>query len=117
MTLALPASARAWQTKIRTFVDCELMPHEVEAEMNDGRIDPAVRKRHKQMAIDFGLPGLDGYETCRRLRAEDAGRGATVVALTGWGQDRDRQRSLEAGFDAHMTKPADPKELRRLLER
>lgn len=59
MTLALPASARAWQTKIRTFVDCELMPHEVEAEMNDGRIDPAVRKRHKQMAIDFGLPGMD----------------------------------------------------------
>jgi acyl-CoA dehydrogenase len=59
MTLALPATARAWQSKIRAFVDNELIPHEVEAEMNDGRIDPVVRKRHKQMAIDFGLPGMD----------------------------------------------------------
>ena len=59
MTLALPASARAWQEKIRTFVDRELIPHEVEAEMNDGRIDPAVRQRHKEMAVAFGLPGMD----------------------------------------------------------
>jgi alkylation response protein AidB-like acyl-CoA dehydrogenase len=59
MTLALPSSARAWQAKIRGFVDRELIPHEVEAEMNDGRIDPAVRKRHKEQAIAFGLPGMD----------------------------------------------------------
>jgi len=59
MTLALPASARAWQAKIKDFVDRELIPHEVEAEMNDGRIDPAVRKRHKEMAAAFGLPGMD----------------------------------------------------------
>ena len=59
MTLALPASARAWQAKIRAFVDNELIPHEVEAEMNDGRIDPTVRKRQRKMAVEFGLPGMD----------------------------------------------------------
>ncbi|HKY94880.1 MAG TPA: acyl-CoA dehydrogenase family protein [Kiloniellales bacterium] len=59
MTLALPASARAWQAKIRAFVDRELIPHEVEAEMNAGRIDPAVRQRHREMAQAFGLPGMD----------------------------------------------------------
>ena len=77
-----------------------------------------AREFHPDLVLlDIGMRDMDGYETCRHLRDEEAGRDATIVALTGWGQDRDRQRSLEAGFDAHMTKPADPKELRRLLER
>ncbi len=59
MTLALPASARAWQAKIKTFVEQELIPHEVEAEMNEGRIDPVVRARHRERAAEFGLPGMD----------------------------------------------------------
>ena len=65
--------------------------------------------------LDIGLPGMDGYETCRRIRLEAAGRDAVVVALTGWGQEQDKQRALAGGFDAHLTKPADPAALERIL--
>jgi DNA-binding response OmpR family regulator len=60
--------------------------------------------------LDIGLPDMDGYEACRRLRAI-FGRDISIVALTGWGQDRDKQRAFNAGFDAHLTKPADPQQL------
>jgi two-component system CheB/CheR fusion protein len=58
--------------------------------------------------LDIGMPKLDGYEACRRLRAEPWAHGMTLVALTGWGQAEDRRRTLEAGFDYHLVKPADP---------
>ena len=64
--------------------------------------------------LDIGMPGIDGYETCRRIRRE---RGASplIVALTGWGQARDKERALHAGFDLHLTKPASPAALQQLL--
>jgi signal transduction histidine kinase/CheY-like chemotaxis protein len=65
--------------------------------------------------LDIGMPGLDGYEVARRVRA--GGRPIFLVAITGWGQDGDRQRARDAGFDAHLTKPADPDAIRRLLAR
>ena len=65
--------------------------------------------------LDIGLPGMDGYETCRRIRMEAAGHDAVIVALTGWGQEQDKQRALAGGFDAHLTKPADPATLGRIL--
>ncbi len=55
--------------------------------------------------IDIGLPGLSGYEVAQRLRADPATRSIKLVALTGYGQDQDRQRALDAGFDAHLVKP------------
>jgi CheY-like chemotaxis protein len=61
------------------------------------------------------MPGMDGYEACRRIRQERFGRRAFIVAITGWGQDGDKRRAAEAGFDAHLTKPADPVVLERLL--
>jgi CheY-like chemotaxis protein len=61
------------------------------------------------------MPGMDGYETCRRIRAQAAGRELVIVALTGWGQEQDKQRALAGGFDAHLTKPADPAALARIL--
>ncbi len=64
--------------------------------------------------LDIGMPGFDGYETCARIRHE-LGRGVVVVALTGFGQEQDRDKAARSGFDAHMTKPAEPKELARLL--
>jgi CheY-like chemotaxis protein len=67
--------------------------------------------------LDIGMPGMDGYETCRSLRAQPYGRDAVIAALTGWGQEQDRQRALEGGFDAHLTKPADPRRLAALLTR
>jgi PAS domain S-box-containing protein len=65
--------------------------------------------------LDIGMPGLDGYETCRRLRQQLSGRDVFIVALTGWGQARDKQRAADAGFNAHLTKPADPQMIERLL--
>ena len=65
--------------------------------------------------LDIGMPGMDGYETCRRLRAQPSGQVAYIVAVTGWGQLHDRERALAEGFDAHLTKPADPRVLEGLL--
>jgi PAS domain S-box-containing protein len=65
--------------------------------------------------LDLGMPGLDGYEVCRRLREAPELAGLRIVALTGWGQDADRRRSAEVGFDHHLVKPADPDELRRVF--
>jgi CheY-like chemotaxis protein len=57
--------------------------------------------------IDIGMPGLNGYEVARAARIAPWGRSATLVALTGWGQEEDKRRALEAGFDIHLTKPVD----------
>jgi CheY-like chemotaxis protein len=64
--------------------------------------------------LDIGMPGLDGYETCRRIRKE-FGTDVMVVALTGWGREHDKQKAMFAGFDVHLTKPADPVMLEGLL--
>jgi len=58
--------------------------------------------------LDLGMPKLNGYEACRRIRSTDWGRRITVIAQTGWGQDEDRRRTREAGFDHHVLKPVDP---------
>ncbi|HEV3343318.1 MAG TPA: PAS domain-containing protein [Pirellulales bacterium] len=65
--------------------------------------------------LDIGMPGMDGYEVARRLRQDPESKGVVLVALTGWGQNADRQRSLEAGFDHHLVKPVDAKTLTDLL--
>jgi signal transduction histidine kinase len=65
--------------------------------------------------LDIGMPGMDGYEVARRIRADSANRGMLLIALTGWGQDEDRARSAAAGFDHHLVKPADIDQLRQLL--
>lgn len=57
--------------------------------------------------LDIGLPGMDGYEVCRRMRALPGGDGLTIYALTGFGQDSDREAAARAGFDEHLTKPVD----------
>jgi CheY-like chemotaxis protein len=57
--------------------------------------------------IDIGLPGWDGYEVARRLRADPATRDIVLVALTGYGLEEDRVRALRAGFDFHLAKPLD----------
>jgi CheY-like chemotaxis protein len=68
----------------------------------------AGERRPEIVVLDVGMPKLDGCEVARRIRAESWGRGAILVALTGWGQDVDRRRSREAGFDMHLVKPVDP---------
>jgi two-component system CheB/CheR fusion protein len=70
--------------------------------------------RPRVAVLDIGMPGTDGYEVARAMRKQQ-GREITIVALTGWGQDADRQRAMEAGFDHHIVKPVDPGALNRLL--
>jgi PAS domain S-box-containing protein len=65
--------------------------------------------------LDIGLPRLNGYETCRRMKARPWGSGAVFIALTGWGQDEDKRKSTEAGFGFHLVKPVEPVELDNLL--
>ncbi len=66
--------------------------------------------------LDLGMPGMDGFEAARRIRSLPGGATTVLIALTGWGQERDRQRTSEAGFDAHLVKPVDPLSMRRFLD-
>ncbi len=78
-------------------------------------IDFAAQHRPQVVLLDIGLPGLDGYEVARQLRRLPGGEDSTLVAITGYGFDADRERSRQAGFDHHLVKPIDPEHLERLL--
>ena len=67
------------------------------------------------MLLDIGMPGMDGYEVAQRIRATPGGRDLMLIALTGWGQEEDRRRASQAGFDYHLLKPADLTTLKSLL--
>jgi signal transduction histidine kinase len=83
--------------------------HEVHC-ASDGEeaLELAGLRRPEIVVLDVGMPKMDGCEVARRIRAESWGRDAVLVALTGWGQEVDRRRSREAGFDMHLVKPVDP---------
>jgi len=72
--------------------------------------------RPDAVLLDLGLPGLNGFEVCRRLRAGEWAGEIPIIAITGWGQAEDRQRSKDAGFDGHLVKPVVLAELTALLE-
>jgi len=67
------------------------------------------------VVLDVDMPVLDGLEVCRRIRAQPWGRDMLMIALTGWGQEEDRQKSKDVGFDYHLVKPVDFPTLVRLL--
>jgi PAS domain S-box-containing protein len=75
-------------------------------------LDGAFRPR--VAVLDIGMPGANGFEVARSIRGT-RGEGVTLIALTGWGQEGDRRRAMEAGFDYHLTKPVDPGALNDLL--
>jgi CheY-like chemotaxis protein len=94
----------------------ELGGHEThKAHDGEQAIEATERLRPDAVLLDIGLPGMNGYEVCRRIRERPWGKDVFLVALTGWGQEEDRQRSEEAGFDEHMVKPADHDVLMNLL--
>lgn len=94
----------------------ELGGHEVYSAANGAlALESAERHLPEVALLDIGMPKLDGYEVARRIRAQPWGRRITLVALTGWGQESDRRRSGEAGFDSHLVKPLDLDKLMELL--
>jgi CheY-like chemotaxis protein/anti-sigma regulatory factor (Ser/Thr protein kinase) len=94
----------------------ELLGNEVRT-ANDGLegLDVAAEFRPGVILMDIGMPRLNGYDTCRRIREQPWGKGIVIVALTGWGQDEDKRQSREAGFDDHLVKPVEPAALEKLL--
>jgi signal transduction histidine kinase len=104
-----PAAARAIERLVKALGGECRVAHDGEtglAHVRDMRPDIVI--------LDIGMPKIDGYETCRRIR-EEFGSTVVIVALTGWGQERDKQRAMRAGFDVHLIKPADPIILEELL--
>jgi PAS domain S-box-containing protein len=80
-------------------------------------LDLAETFRPDLVVLDIGMPRLSGYDTARQLRERPWGRDVVLVALTGWGQEEDRRRSRDAGFDSHLVKPIEPSAMERLLAR
>lgn len=78
-------------------------------------IEVAESFRPDAVLLDIGMPTLNGHEACRRIRGNPWGEEIVVVALTGWGHEDDRRRTVEAGFDAHLVKPVDPATSLKLL--
>jgi PAS domain S-box-containing protein len=85
---------------------------------HDGQqgVEAAERLRPDVVLLDIGLPVVNGYEACRKIRSQPWGADMVLLAVTGWGQHEDRQRSQEAGFTAHLVKPVDPAALLKLLD-
>jgi CheY-like chemotaxis protein len=78
-------------------------------------IDLAEQFRPDIVLLDIGMPKLNGYETARRIRQQPWGKDMVLAALTGWGQEEDKRRTREAGFDHHFVKPVEPDVLQKLL--
>ena len=78
-------------------------------------IEAVEKYRPEVVLLDIGLPKLDGHEVCRRVRQQVWGKDITMIALTGWGQEDDRRKSEEAGFNGHLVKPVDYDKLLEML--
>jgi CheY-like chemotaxis protein len=93
-----------------------LMGHEVHTVADGAQAVEAASTLAPDVALlDIGMPNLNGYEAARAIRQLQGGKAMLLVALTGWGQDEDKRQAREAGFDHHLTKPADPNALAKIL--
>ena len=97
---------------------CEEMGHECKFAYDGVAALEAARRLHPDVILlDVGLPQMDGFEVARQLRADPGFRDVLIIAVTGFGSEEDRKRSLEAGIDYHLVKPADPAFIESLLRR
>ena len=115
------AGACSWSTTTRTPPNrwrryCRIGGHETRL-AHDGlqAVEEAKTFQPDVVFLDIGMPEIDGHETARRIREQPWGKNMVLVALTGWGQDEDRRRSKEAGFNHHLVKPADPAVVAKLI--
>ncbi len=92
--------------------------HEVTV-VHDGReaVTAFEKVRPDAALLDIGMPGLNGYEIARLIRRAPHGRDVTLIAVTGWGQENDKARATDAGFNHHFTKPVEPDAITALLAR
>ena len=84
----------------------QMMGHEAHS-AHDGleAVHAAESLRPDAILLDIGLPNMNGYEAARHIREQKWGKQMLLIALSGWGQDEDKRRTIEAGFDHHLTKP------------
>jgi len=95
----------------------DLEGHEVRTAADGPEALAIAEEFHPQVVLlDIGMPGMDGYETARRLRSRPWAHSLLLCAQTGWGQEDDKRRARSAGFDRHLVKPIDPAELNRLMD-
>ena len=93
-----------------------IMGHETRtAHDGESAVVTAETFRPEVVLLDIGLPKLNGYEVAQRIREQSWGTSMYLIAVTGWGQDEDRQRSSEVGLNMHMVKPVEPSALEKLL--
>jgi DNA-binding response OmpR family regulator len=90
--------------------------HQVDYAINGyAAMELARRFRPNYVLLDLGLPGMDGFDVCRRMRREEGLKETRIIAVTGYAQEEYRQRSRDAGCDLHLVKPLDPRVLEKLL--
>jgi signal transduction histidine kinase/CheY-like chemotaxis protein len=120
-----PSSSRKWRILVvddnHDTADSKaevlsLMGHEARTAY-DGleAVQTAADFRPDVVLLDIGLPKMNGYDAARHIRQQSWGKGMILIAVTGWGQEEDRRRALEAGFDHHLTKPVDSVAIEKLL--
>jgi len=94
----------------------KMLGHDVQTAYDgDEGVQVAAKFRPDVILMDIGMPTMNGYEAAQAIRSEPWGKNILLVALTGWGQEEDRQRTKEAGFDYHLVKPPDPSAIENLL--
>jgi CheY-like chemotaxis protein len=95
----------------------QMFGHEVKAAYSgQAALETALQYQPDFVLLDIGLPDMNGYQVAQQLRQQQQTKDVRLIALTGYGQDSDRQRSKEAGIDVHLVKPVDPKKLQDLLD-
>jgi CheY-like chemotaxis protein len=90
--------------------------HDVRIAYDGARRSRSRASSARDRFVDIGMPKVHGYDVARRLRADDGNRALHAGGGDGWGQESDRARAREAGFDRHLTKPVDPAEIAAILE-
>ena len=94
-----------------------ILGHEVQTALDgEEAIEKAEQFRPDVIVLDVGMPMLDGYETASRIRQRPWSRDVVLIAVTGWGNDKDKLKSAEAGFDVHLVKPVDATTILEALE-
>ena len=90
--------------------------HETQTAHDGVQAVEVAKTFHPQaILLDIGLPKMDGFQACQEIRSQPWGQEIVMIALTGWGQEEDRRKSREAGFNGHLVKPVDHSDLMKLL--